>query len=123
MDDHNGGVLLTGDHADLGMAFANLPRAGKMRMLPAPPAQPPVWNTMLRSGANATFEFDDQSDAVPQPLSLRKYWAGLPWQAPHPVLCSPLGPIDIFPDHQHEGEAWPRPPRRRVSGQVVSVPR
>lgn len=105
MDDRDGGVLFAGDHANLGLAFANLPRAGKMRRFPAPPPMAPVWNTTLRSGANATFEFDDQSDSVPQPLSLRKYWAGLPWQAPHPVLCSPLGPIDIFPDHQHEGEA------------------
>jgi hypothetical protein len=105
MDDRNGGVLITGDHENLGRAFSNLPRAGKMRQFPAPEPRPPVWNTTLRSGANGTFEFDDQSDAVPQPLSLRQYWAGLPWQAPHPVLCSPLGPIDIFPDHQHEGEA------------------
>lgn len=105
MDTRDGGVLITGDHASLGQAFGNLPRAGKMRMLPAPQAAPPAWNTTLRKGANATFEFDDQSDAFPQPLTLRKYWAGPLWQAPHPVLCSPYGPIDIFPDHQHEGEA------------------
>lgn len=105
MDDRDGGVLISGDHENLGMAFANLPRAGKMRMLPAPKAEPPGWNTTLRSGANATFDFEDQSDAVPQPLSLREYWAGPQWRAPHPVLCSPFGPIDIFPDHQHEGEA------------------
>jgi len=105
MDDRKGGVLITGDHADLGMAFGNLPRAGKMRQLPAPPAAPPFWNTTLRSGDNAAFEFDDQSDDTPQPLSLKYYWAGLLWKAPHPVLCSPLGPINIFPDHQHEGEA------------------
>jgi hypothetical protein len=105
MDTRQGGVLITGDHADLGMAFGNLPRAGKMRQLPAPAAAPPVWNTTLQHGANATFEFADQSDDVPQPLALRKYWAGILWRAPHQVLCSPLGPIDIFPDHQHEGEA------------------
>jgi hypothetical protein len=110
MDDRDGGVLFAGDHENLGRAFANLPRAGKMRMFPAPKPEAPVWNTTLRSGANGTYEFDDQSDAVPQPLSLRKYWAGLPWQAPHPVLCSPIGPIDIFPDHQHEGEAVAPPP-------------
>lgn len=105
MDDHKGGVLITGDHEELGMAFGNLPRAGKMRMLPGPSAAPPSFNSTLRSGANGTYEFEDQSDSVPQPLSLRMYWAGLLWKAPHPVLCSPLGPIDIFPDHQHEGEA------------------
>lgn len=37
MDKRAGGVLITGDHDDLGMAFGNLPRAGKMRQLPAPP--------------------------------------------------------------------------------------
>jgi hypothetical protein len=108
-DAHQGGVLITGDHADLGMAFGNLPRAGKMRQLPAPPNVGPTWNTTLRSGADTVFEFDDQSDSVPQPLSLRWYWAGLLWRAPHQVLCSPLGPIDIFPDHQHEGEALAPP--------------
>lgn len=105
MDTHKGGVLITGDHADLGMAFSNLPRAGKMRQLPAPPASPPVWNSTLRSGANPLYEFEDQSDLTPQPLSLTWHWAGPLWRAPHQVLCSPLGPIDIFPDHQHEGEA------------------
>lgn len=105
MDDRDGGVLITGDHADLGAAFGNLPRAGKMRRLPAPLAIPGVWNTSLRSGANATFEFEDQSDATPQSLELVWRWAGLLRRAPHPVLCSQLGPITIFPDHQHEGEA------------------
>jgi hypothetical protein len=105
MDDHDGGVLITGDHADLGAAFGNLPRAGKMRRLPAPPAAPPSWNSTLRSGANAVYEFDDQSDATPQPLALTWYWGGLLRRRPHQLLCSPLGPIDVFPDHQHEGEA------------------
>lgn len=105
MDAHKGGVLITGDHFDLGQAFGNLPRAGKMRDLPAPDAAAPVWNTTLRSGADSSYDFDDQSDATPQPVTLRTYWAGPFRRAPHPVLCSPLGPIDIFPDHQHEGEA------------------
>jgi hypothetical protein len=105
MDVHRGGVLITGDHDDLGMAFGNLPRAGKMRLLPAPPAAPPKWNSTLRSGANAAYDFEDQSDSTPQPLSLTWYWGGFLSRRPHPLLCSPMGPIDIFPDHQHEGEA------------------
>ena len=105
MDTRQGGVLITGDHADLGAAFGNLPRAGKMRQLPAPPSAPPTWNTTLRPGANSLYEFEDQSDSYPQPLTLRWYWTGPLWRAPHQVLCSPLGPIDVFPDHQHEGEA------------------
>lgn len=110
MDAHEGGVLITGDHADLGAAFANLPRAGKMRQQPAPGAFPPVWNNTLRSGADALYQFDDQSDATPQPLDLTWYWGGIVWRRPHPLLCSPLGPIDIFPDHEHEGEALAPPP-------------
>jgi hypothetical protein len=126
MDDHQGGVLITGDHADLGQAFGNLRRAGKMRKLPAPDAFPPGWNNTLRPGANAAFEFDDQSDGTPQPLSLTWYWGGLFWRRPHPVLCSPLGPIDIFPDHQHEGEAIAPPPvpesewPRGVAAEVIA---
>jgi len=81
MDDRDGGVLITGDHANLGAAFGNLPRAGKMRRLPAPPDMAPGWNSTLRSGANAFFDFDDQSDATPQPSRLRKYWAGPAWRA------------------------------------------
>lgn len=108
-DGHKGGVLITGDHASLGAAFGNLPRAGKMRRLPAPPAAPPDWNSTLRSGADSLFEFEDQSDAYPQPLNLTWYWGGPFWKAPHPVLCSPFGPIDIFPDHEHEGEALAPP--------------
>jgi hypothetical protein len=105
MDTTKGGVLITGDHANLGAAFGNLPRAGKMRLLPAPPNSGVTMNSTLRSGANSLFEFDDQSDDTPQPLSLKWYPAGIFWRAPHQVLCSPYGPIDIFPDHQHEGEA------------------
>lgn len=110
MDDHDGGVLITGDHADLGMAFGNLPRAGKMRRLPAPAAFPPVWNSTLRSGDNAAYEFADQSDSTPQPLSLTWYWGGFLARRPHQLLCSPQGPINIFPDHEHEGEAIAPPP-------------
>jgi hypothetical protein len=110
MDTNKGGVLITGDHDVLGAAFGNLPRAGKMRLLPAPPASGPTMNSTLRSGADSIFEFDDQSDDTPQPLALKWYPAGIFWKAPHQVLCSPYGPIDIFPDHQHEGEAIAPPP-------------
>lgn len=105
MNERGGGVLITGDHADLGAAFKNLPRAGKMRLLPAPNAAPPEWNTTLRPGADAVYDADDQSDQFPQQIELTWYWAGTSWKRPHPLLCTPLGPITIFPDHQHEGEA------------------
>lgn len=109
----SGGVLVTGDHADLGKGITGqITRAGQMRKYPAPPSSSPGWNTTLQDGpdAGATFDFDDQSDDLPQPIR----WTRFPVPSlaifprryrPHPVLCGPKGPIDVFPDHQHEGEA------------------
>jgi hypothetical protein len=53
MDSRDGGVLITGDHFLLGAALGNLPRAGKMRQLPAPDAILGHWNSTLRAGANS----------------------------------------------------------------------
>jgi hypothetical protein len=108
-----GGVLVTGDHADLGQGIAgSIPRAGKMRLYPAPPAAPPGWNTTLVQGHDGIYDFSDQSDDIPQTIRPRRYplWDLFPsrfsyrW-APHPVLCGIDGPIDVLPDHEHEGEA------------------
>ncbi len=109
----HGGVLVTGDHADLGKGIAGqIKRAGKMRRYPAPVSSPPVWNTTLRDGpdAGAAFDFADQSDDTPQVVRLRRYPLSSPFvfrgrSRPHPVMCGPDGPIDVLPDHQHEGEA------------------
>lgn len=108
-----GGVLVTGDHADLGKGIAGqITRAGKMRQYPAPDAAFPIWNTTLEEGPDAgtTFDFNDQSDDKPQTIRYRRYSLGSPLvfqrrYRPHPVLCGPDGPIDVLPDHQHEGEA------------------
>ena len=107
-----GGVLVTGDHADLGRGIAGqLPRAGKMRRYPAPEAMSPGWNTTLEDGPDAgnTFDFADQSDDKPQEIRYKRYPLfaplGIRSYRPHPVLCGPEGPIDYLPDHQHEGEA------------------
>jgi hypothetical protein len=43
------------------------------------------------------FQFDDQSDAIPQTLS---FLGGIV----HPILQGPTGPITRYPDHMHEGE-------------------
>lgn len=110
--DKGGGVLHTGDHASLGQGIAGaIKRAGKMRQYPAPPATSGVWNNTLRPGGDAVYSFTDQSDDEPQPIRL-KYYSTWSWNPslyvrkyPHPVLCGKDGPIRIFPDHQHEGEA------------------
>lgn len=140
MDNHKGGVLATGDHASLGQGIAGaIPRAGKMRRYPAPQAAPPGWNTTLVEGSdpNATYDFNDQSDDVPQQIRWKKYplWSPFPSffkrnVRPHPLLCGPDGPINVFPDHQHEGEAivpsslpateWPSGPSGQVKPEVIA---
>lgn len=108
-----GGVLVTGDHASLGQGIAGqITRAGQMRLYPAPPNFPPTWNTTVVEGsdANTTYDFDDQSDDVPQGIRYKRFTLNTPLvfqrrYRPHPVLCGPDGPIDVLPDHEHEGEA------------------
>jgi hypothetical protein len=46
---------------------------------------------------DAEFQFDDQSDAIPQTLTL-------PGGTVHPILQGHGGSITSFPDHMHEGE-------------------
>lgn len=109
----SGGVLVTGDHADLGKGIAGqITRAGQMRLYPAPPSVPNSWNTTLVEGPDpgTSYDFNDQSDDTPQVIRLRRYSLHPPLivqrrHRPHPVLCGPDGPIDVLPDHQHEGEA------------------
>ncbi|UJP06129.1 MAG: hypothetical protein LZF61_03900 [Nitrosomonas sp.] len=108
-----GGVLVTGDHADLGRGIAGqITRAGQMRQYPAPEAAFPVWNTTLEDGPDpgVSYDFNDQSDDRPQAIRYQRF--PIPSSRlferryrPHPVLCGPDGPIDVLPDHQHEGEA------------------
>src|SRR5262245_40228727 len=116
---NGGGVFATGDHDYLGASMCSrIPRIGTMRAWTNAQGVPPIGST-LRIATNRpvnaaemagteVIEFDRQSDAVPQPI----HWE--PWQVinhlthrhsrPHPVLCHPtLGPIDVMPDHPHEG--------------------
>lgn len=108
-----GGVLVTGDHENLGRGIAGqITRAGQMRQYPAPKRISPEWNTTLEEGPdlNSTYNEDEQSDDRPQTIRYKRYPLRYlsPFQRryrPHPVLCGPDGPINVFPDHQHEGEA------------------
>jgi hypothetical protein len=56
-------------------------------------------DTLQRNPADtgASFEFDNQSDAIPQLLSF-------PRTTVHPILKGEKGPINRYPDHMHEGE-------------------
>ena len=113
-----GGVLSTGDHADLGQGLCQqITRVGQMRLYPAPPNVPPTWNTTLvrrpfyageptdPPSAGQPLNFDDQSDDLAQTIRWRRYPVDIFHKRPHPVLCGPDGPIDVLPDHEHEGEA------------------
>jgi len=114
MDD-GGGVLTTGDHSDLGEGITGgIPRVGKMRRYDA-------WLNTLRSGPGGSTS---ERDGTPQKIRVREYPEYRFWPRflrtthPHPVLCGPEGPIEILPDHQHEGAVnvpssyptseWPR---------------
>lgn len=107
-----GGVFATGDHGSLGRALCSaIPRVRSMR----------IWdsqnevsmrgsrrNDTNRRGHNTSWEFDDQSDDVPQEIQPKLYTSRLSFfrreTYPHPILCSHLGRIDVMPDHPHEGE-------------------
>jgi hypothetical protein len=114
MDEKQGGVFACGDHDDLGASLCSrIPRVRSMRKWT--PAQGVPQNfgldrhdTLLK-GHNAHYTFNDESDDIPMRTRLRRYpyrsWSPFTWRwSPHPVLCGTDGPIDILPDHPHEGE-------------------
>ena len=120
MDTRQGGVFATGDHADLGSALcARLPRARSMRRwttaaasnvvpMAVPQNSGPNRHDTLRKGDDAYYTFNDESDIYPMRLTLKRKplnsWSPFfAKSAPHPVMCGASGPIDIMPDHPHEG--------------------
>lgn len=76
------------------------------------------------------------NDNTPQRLILKKYLvsSSLPWFSttyrPHPLFCGKAGPIDVFPDHMHEGHliipepldgAWPaRPDGSKPGPEIIA---
>jgi hypothetical protein len=115
--DNGGGLFAAGDHADLGSSLASrLPRVRSMRKwtLGQVPPQPTGVNRhdSLEKGHDASYTFDDESDDTPMSIVLKYYplsaWSPFTTQkAPHPLLSGSAGPIDILPDHPHEGEVIP----------------
>jgi len=143
----SGGVLMTGDHANpkqdgaassldpllnLGRAIGyQVPRAGQLRRWEGAPGrfategnynthQPKTGDLTLIDGIQQDY------DSTPQRLILNKYPVGkfanlTPFarHRPHPLFCGKTGPIEIFPDHMHEGHlqipaildaSWPTAP-------------
>ncbi|MEO0516038.1 MAG: hypothetical protein AAF171_01920 [Cyanobacteria bacterium P01_A01_bin.116] len=117
-----GGVFATGDHETLGERMCTkIPRVGTMRKWSTaddvPPGgsekridtnQPDPLNADQLAGRESIPNLA-QSDATPQPihwLSQRIEFHGTRRiDYPHEILCHPtLGPINVMPDHPHEGE-------------------
>lgn len=135
-----GGVFATGDHDDLGADLcASVPRVRSMRrwtadyswwqqvsggadpdsVVPDTAKSPPPIGRYrldtLMKGHNAHYEFQDQSDDVPQEIDpvmhvIRQHVTHVAGgtiafmqKAPHPLLCTSSGIIDVLPDHMHEG--------------------
>ncbi len=122
-----GGFFATGDHEDIGASINQyVPRVRSMRrwiydkndhncVSSAPPATEVCRHDTLLDGSDSdtwngswyAYQFDDQSDEIPQCILLKDYfyYAGGRFRKalPHPLLCSPLGRINVLPDHMHEG--------------------
>jgi hypothetical protein len=116
--DAGGGVLAMGDHADIGADLCSeVPRVKHMRKWKfGGPAgnPPPVMGAdridTLQEGPTPGYQFEDQSDTVPQEIYPTRYYDAFAsttlrsgWR-PYPVLCGIDGVIDVLPDHMHEGE-------------------
>ena len=130
-----GGVFAVGDHEDLGIDLCGkVPRVRSMRRWAfdyaaitkngifdyslfnessgnAPPALGPHRHSTTVVGANGKFEFDNQSDDIPQHNKPVIYSIGngntflrRVMRYPHPLMCGIGGVIDVLPDHMHEGE-------------------
>lgn len=116
---NGGGIFATGDHADLGASMcSNIPRVREMRRWTAAQNVPPQGgfnrldtnrpeNEAEATGASP-LAFNDERDTTAQEISwvpVSSFQIGFRlYRRPHEILCHPkLGPIDVMPDHPHEG--------------------
>lgn len=129
MDRTKGGLFGTGDHDYLGASMCHrIPRLGTMRRWTNADGVPPIGTSeridTLRpptpayepgapGGPLDLGNGAHQGDLTPQPIKWSAWqWSYWPFfwlrKRPHPVLCHPtLGPIDVMPDHAHEGLCRP----------------
>lgn len=128
-----GGVFATGDHASLGRQMCGgLPRIRHMRewaSIPMGTEVPSVAvnriDTVVDPGPNNLYDFDDQSDSIPQRIYPNYSVTGTTnanWSATvHPLLRLPGAPVsrtdhtgftrdlDVLPDHPHESVCYETP--------------
>ncbi len=110
-----GGIFAVGDHDGLGAGMSGfIPRVRYMRkwfqMGDPSSGLPPLWvgnwpggggtrvDTLQKGATDVgnVFFFDDQSDDLPQPLTVLV--------PSHPVVQGATGVLTVYPDHMHEGE-------------------
>jgi len=110
-----GGLFAVGDHDGLGSGMSGrIPRMRFMSKWYSPDDTNPGRSSLvvtnwpgggttrqdtLQQGATDvgnTFFFDDQSDDIPQPLTVLV--------PSHPVVQGATGVLKVYPDHMHEGE-------------------
>ena len=155
-----GGVLMTGDHANrhpdapppsrlfgLGRAIGyRVPRAGELRRWEGNPAQfddglqgTVTYNTQIPTGQADIVDLALQEDEWPQRLILKTYpvSAGGPLGSTlplehrvHRLFCGRTAPIEVFPDHMHEGHlvipetfpesTWPSGPTGQPLPEVIA---
>jgi hypothetical protein len=117
-----GGLFGTGDHHFLGASMCHkIPRLGTMRRWTNADGVPPIGgpdridalrppnNSFAAGGPNFMSVSVEDKDTTVQPIRwtawrsvYRPFW--LRRKRPHPLLCHPtLGPINVMPDHAHEG--------------------
>ena len=111
-----GGVFATGDHANLGFAMCGkVPRVKSMRKWcfkfcespnpPAPGIEDVTRIDTLREGIDPGFQFNDQSDSIPQEIRPKFYPdPNRKGAYAHPLLVNGDFAITVLPDHLHEGE-------------------
>lgn len=131
MNVRGGGVFATGDHDFLGASLCSrIPRVRSMRLWTNADGVPPISGT-LRLDTNRPMNASQDPDATPAPAEIPNTaerdavpqpieWAT--WMSyrvgpfrrkrrPHPVLCHAThGPIDVMPDHPHEGRCFDTAP-------------
>ena len=122
-----GGFFAAGDHEDLGASInQHIPRVRSMRRWAHPSTGPhsgavaptgteadrhdtlqPGSDSGTLMGTTYAYQFNDQSDALPQTIDTKSYVVSKSKYflatLPHPLLCCPLGRINVLPDHMHEG--------------------
>lgn len=114
-----GGFFATGDHQNFGAPICGLiPRVRSMRrwwfnnppagQLKAPAGTGSGRIDTTRPGTDNVVQFEDQSDEIAQVITPKLYPSTVPFHPqhsflPHPLLCSPIGIVNVLPDHMHEG--------------------